>query len=86
MAAPIVKVRCYCCEQAVHEQDACIFVTSRRCGVGLRDVWICDDCLDHHLCLCEYCGEDHDEYWDCQYGYDIRDSDLWGCSGNRYGG
>ena len=35
---------------------------------------------------CPDCGEEHGMYWDCQYGYDIRDGDAWGGFTGRSGG
>lgn len=35
---------------------------------------------------CADCGVEHGRYWDCQYGYDIRDGDAWGGFTGRSGG
>lgn len=46
-----------------------------------RDEW-----LDWTYPGCPNCGGDHDEYWDCITGYDIRDGDAWGGFTGRSGG
>ncbi len=42
-------------------------------------------CIGQALGYCKDCGEDHNSYFDCNTGYDVRDSDWFGAT-NRYGG